>query len=286
MTAIKIQKLYPKDFPPQLNEIPGPPKILYLRGTLPPDGTVLLSVVGSRAHTPYGKSACEEIIAGLAGAPLAIVSGLALGIDGIAHRAALKAGLTTVAVPGSGLSTEVLYPFAHHGLAEKIIADGGALLSEFEPDFRATPWSFPQRNRIMAGLSKATLVIEAGERSGTLITARLALDYNRDVLAVPGSIFSESSRGVHRLLRQGATPVTSSADVLDALDLLPATEHCAVQRDVTDDEAAVLLLISEPLQRDELIRKMDMPTAAAQTILTAMELKGIITESLGLIRLT
>lgn len=284
MAAIKIQKLHPRDFPPQLKEIPEPPKALYLHGVFPPPETTLLTVVGSRAHTPYGKSACEEIIMGLAGMPIGIVSGLALGIDGIAHRAALAAGLPTIAVPGSGLSPSVLYPFQHQSLAEKIVSAGGALLSEFEPDFKATTWSFPQRNRLMAGLARATLVIEAGERSGTLITARLALDYNRDVFAVPGSIFSDASRGAHRLLRQGAVPVTSAEDVLDALNLRDAAPRRADRADITEEEAVILSLLNEPLPRDELVRRMNIPTAAAQTILTAMEIKGLISESLGTVQ--
>ncbi len=177
----------------------------------------LLCVVGSRDCTPYGKEVCERLVAGLAGFPITIVSGLALGIDSIAHRAALEAGLATVAVPGSGLDPRAIYPPGHARLAEEILVAGGCLISEFPPLENARPYFFPQRNRIMAGLCHATLIIEAEAGSGTLITARLTLDYNRDLLAVPGSIFSDFSVSCHDLIRDGATPITSPVDLLRAL---------------------------------------------------------------------
>jgi DNA processing protein len=143
----------------------------------------------------------------LAGYPIGIVSGLALGIDAFAHEAALRAGLYTLAVPGSGLGDQVLYPASNRRLADRIVDGGGGLLSELSPDTRAALWTFPQRNRLMAGMCAATLLIEAGEKSGTLITARMAVDYNRELLVVPGSIFSPTSRGCHQFLKLGATPV-------------------------------------------------------------------------------
>ena len=192
-----MKVLTPDEFPPSLREIPEPPEKLYLVGTLPPEDALWLAVVGSRKHTPYGKEACEKIIAELAGKNIVIVSGLALGIDGIAHEAALRAGLATVAIPGSGLDEKVLYPRTHLSLARRIVERGGALLSEFPPDFRATPYSFPQRNRLMAGVTRGTSITEGGGRSGTLNTARLAGDYTRDVLVIPASIFSRNSAGSH-----------------------------------------------------------------------------------------
>ena len=149
----KLEKLDPSEFPPQLLEIPEPPKELWVAGALPSPETVLLTVVGSRKYTSYGKEACEEIISGLRGYDIAVVSGLALGIDTIAHESAMRAGLKTVSVPGSGLDPSMLYPRANLQLAKRILESGGALLSEFAPDFRPTDWSFPQRNRIMAGLA-------------------------------------------------------------------------------------------------------------------------------------
>src|SRR3989338_991505 len=155
----EIRKIRKGDYPPQLLEIPQVPEELFVRGTLPQDDALLLCVVGSRKHTEYWKEVCEKILSELRGFPIVIVSGLALGIDAIAHRAALKAGLKTIAVPGSGLSPSVLYPRSHNSLAKEIVKRGGALLSEFEPDTPAAPWTFPRRNRIMAGLADAVLVI-------------------------------------------------------------------------------------------------------------------------------
>ncbi len=212
-------QLTKKQFPPLLNEIPDPPEKLFLRGALPKKNTKLLCVVGSRIATPYGQSVAFKLIEGLSGSNVAIVSGLALGIDAIAHKSALKAKLKTIAVPGSGLDDNVIYPASNRTLARTILESGGALLSEFEPSFKATPWSFPQRNRVMAGMSHATLVIEATERSGTLITSRLALDYNRDVLTVYGSIFQESTFGPHYLIKNGAIPVRNSDDILEVFGL-------------------------------------------------------------------
>src|SRR3989339_694012 len=214
-----IKNLLKSEFPPLLCEIPQPSKELYLRGNLPPQGTKCLAVVGSRNYTNYGKQVVEYLIGGLRGYPVSIISGLALGIDTLAHETALSAGLHTLSVPGSGIDDSVLYPRRNVGLARRILENGGGILSEFEPTFHATTWSFPQRNRIMAGLAHAVLLIEASEKSGTLITARLTADYNRELLVVPGNIFSENSTGVHQFLKLGATPVTSPEDILIALNI-------------------------------------------------------------------
>lgn len=281
-----IRKLTIAEFPPQLLELPQPPKTLYLTGALPPKEKILLTVVGSRKYTSYGKMACEKIILGLTGYPIAIVSGLALGIDTIAHRAAIEAGLKTIAVPGSGLSEKALYPASNLTLAKEIIAHGGALLSEFPPDFRATQWSFPQRNRIMAGLSRGVLIVEAGEKSGTLITARLALDYNRDVYAVPGSIFSDSAHGSNTLIKRGATPVASSADLLTALGFETEQENFAAKaakENANPEEILILELLQEPLPRDTIIQALGRPTHEINMLLSIMELKGLIKEELGCI---
>jgi DNA processing protein len=278
-----IRKLAAEDFPPLLREIPDPPKQLCLRGELPAPDTKLLCVVGSRRYTGYGRDAAEALIAGLAGYPVAIVSGLALGIDSIAHRAALATGLVTVAVPGSGIDDRAIYPRSHVGLSRDILLHGGALMSEFEPDFRARPESFPQRNRIMAGMSHATLIIEASLKSGTMITARLAADYNRDVLAVPGSIFSEQSEGTHLLLSLGAAPIRTSADILEALHI-DSEAPKAAPKNLSVQEQRVYDLLTEPMARDELIRNLDMPTSEATVLIMKMELNGLIIQHAGLIR--
>jgi len=277
----EIKKLEKKEIPERLREIPEPPEQLFVRGNMPDENTVMLCVVGSRKYSNYGKDACEELIAGLAGYDVTIVSGLALGIDSIAHKAAIKAGLKTIAVPGSGIDDKAIYPASNYNLAMEIIEKGGALISEFEPDFKATQWSFPKRNRIMAGMSRAILVIEAGEKSGTLITARLAVDYNRDVFVVPASIFAKGSMGSNRLMRLGATPVTSSEELLDELGFAGNNPTIGL---VSDDEAKVLELLKEPMTRDELIEKMGMEISRANVLLSAMEIKGMIKEIMGEIR--
>ncbi|TAJ14002.1 DNA-protecting protein DprA [Patescibacteria group bacterium] len=284
MTVVDIKKLSPKNFPPLLLEIPDAPKTLYLRGELPTPVTKLLTVVGSRHMSRYGKEVCEHLIQGLEGYPVAIVSGLALGIDGVAHSTALKVGLQTIAVPGSGLSDDVLYPRTHLYLAREILDAGGALLSEMEPDERATPYSFPKRNRIMAGMSHATLIIEATEKSGTLITARLASDYSRDLLVVPHSIFSDGGSGGHQFLKLGALPVRSALDILSAISIEPEGSKITEQQSLTGDEVRVLSHLREPYERDDLIRTLDMKTSDANILLAHMEMRGLIVESMGEIR--
>lgn len=283
----KITTIKPSSFPPLLAEITDPPEQLYMRGTLPDENNKFLCVVGSRKYSQYGKDVCEKLITGLAGYPVVVVSGLALGIDSIAHRAALTAGLTTIAVPGSGLGWNVLYPRNHTNLAKEILASGGALVSEFDDDFKATPWSFPQRNRIMAGMSHAVLIIQGAQKSGTMITARLATEYNRDVLAVPGPITAPASVGTNWLIRDGAIPITSSEDILEALHLDQQQTTNDQQRfeNLSESEQKVVGLLQEPLSRDELIRQLNMKTHEANTLLSAMEIKGLIKESLGEIHL-
>jgi len=279
---VEIKKLKPQNFPALLSEINDPPSTLYLRGTLPPPETKLLAVVGSRRMSRYGQDACEHLIAGLAGYPISIVSGLALGIDGVAHKAALKVGLHTIAVPGSGLSEEALYPRAHLMLSRNILDSGGALLSEMEPDEHAAPYTFPKRNRIMAGMSHAVLIIEAGVKSGTLITARLATEYNRELLIVPHSIFSEGGAGGHLFMGLGARPVRSADDILDVFDM--KKEEIKKSIELTPDEERVIEILSAPMPRDELIRALGVATGSANVLLTQMEIRGIITEFMGEIR--
>ncbi|MDZ4284913.1 MAG: DNA-processing protein DprA, partial [Patescibacteria group bacterium] len=238
-----LYQISEKQFPGNLAEIPDKPKKLYVRGNLPPPDHKLLAVVGSRRYSTYGKQAVEHILGGLAGYPITIISGLAIGIDALAHRSALDHRIHTVAVPGSGLDDSVLYPRQNAALARAILAAGGGLMSEFEPDFRATDWAFPQRNRIMAGMADAVLIIEAALQSGTLITSRLATDYNRDVLAVPGSIFSKNSAGTHLLISLGATPVTCAADVGMALHLASPVPTALEEMGLSAGEKALLELL-------------------------------------------
>jgi DNA processing protein len=282
-----IYKLKHEEFPEQLLEIPHPPQNLYIKGKLPPKDSIYLAVVGSRKHTSYGREICEKLIHGLKGYPIVIVSGLALGIDSIAHKAALDANLITMSFPGSGLDEKVLHPQSNVNLARQIVQKGGCLISELEPSWKATLYSFPQRNRLMAGICKAVLIIEAQEKSGTLITARMALDYNRDVLSVPGSVFSSCSRGTNMLIRQGATPVTTSEEILDALGFEIKKEEMTNEEkyaDCSKEEKKILSLLFEPVERNELIRLSGMPTNEANALLSIMEIKELIKEQLGEIK--
>lgn len=295
--SYQIQTLERKDWPPLLEEINQIPEKLFYAGQIPDWHRKLLCIVGARKNTGYGKEAVETLVTGLRNHPITIVSGLAFGIDSIAHRSAMQNNLPTISVPGSGLSLAVLHPQSHTRLAEEIIAKGGTLMNEFEPEFKATQWSFPQRNRIMAGMSHATLVIEAEKKSGTLITARLATEYNRDVLALPGSIFNTTSYGPHMLIRLGATPIRNSDDILEALHLQKENDNEnndskndeAKYFDCSEKEMLIIKLLIEPLPRDEILRqaqnKHQITVGETQTLLSLLELKGLIKETLGEIRL-
>ncbi|PIT96658.1 DNA-protecting protein DprA [Candidatus Campbellbacteria bacterium CG10_big_fil_rev_8_21_14_0_10_35_52] len=285
----EIKKLAPKQFPKLLREISDPPKQLFLKGVLPSDDMKFLCVVGSRKYSPYGKEVCEKLISGLKGYKIVIVSGLALGIDAIAHTAALDAGLKTIAIPGSGLGDKALYPNTNKNLAKRILENGGALISEFDENFKATIYSFPQRNRIMAGISHAVLIIEAEEKSGTLITSRLATEYNRDVLTVPSSIFSATSYGPHMLLRLGATPITKSNDILEALGFNFKDDNSRQNilfENLSEKEKKIVEILKIPMSRDELIARLSLPIQEINVILSAMEIKGIIKERMGEIRIS
>ncbi len=285
-----IQTLLPPDYPSQLREIPDPPEKLWIRGMMPASGTKLLAVVGSRALTRYGREACDVLISGLAGYPISIVSGLALGADAAAHKAALAAGLHTIAIPGSGLDDSVIGPQSNLGLAHQILKAGGALLSEHEPDYIAHPYDFPSRNRIMVGLADAVLVIEAGPRSGTLITARLTTEYNRDLLCIPHRIGDPHGFGAKVFLRLGAAHITESKHILEALHIeVSEAEHERIASDalvlgLTPSEKKVYALLENPVPRDELIRLTGMPASQALMTLIALELKGVAKEEFGLWR--
>jgi DNA processing protein len=316
------------EIPDRLKRTHPSPKRLYVRGNMPDFSRYkCLAVVGARKFSPYGAQACRELVMNLRGYPIIIISGLAIGIDSISHQAALDAGLITVAVPGSGLNDDVIYPKQKRGLAADIINQGGCLISEYPPDMRADVWTFPERNRLMAGLCDAVLVVEAEQKSGTLITARIALDYNKDVLAVSGSIFSTLSEGPHFLISQGATPIRTSRDIVEALGLiwyeneqleettspeeggsaltssLPESDSCRTKRsssraeppssgisltqtiDCSEKERELLTNLAKPQTRDELARASNMTIAELQTTLSLLELKGLITEEHGSIRL-
>jgi DNA processing protein len=296
------QKQYTKDeiryithLPPLLNEIPDRPKGIYVCGDeslLTRSDLTYICIIGSRRHTTYGFDVCKELIYSLKGMPIAIISGLALGIDTIVHKTALEVGIPCIAVPGSGLDPDIIYPKTNYSLASEIIEKGGLLLSEYEPAFRASPWSFPMRNRIMAGLSHAVLVIEGEEDSGTLITARLALEYNRDVLAVPGSIFQDTSKGPLSLIRRGAFPICSKEDLYDALNFPLILElkddlyHNEKYEQCSDEELSVLHLLKDPVSKDELLKQSKLNKSKLDVVLSILEIRGLIIEEMGYIKTT
>lgn len=273
--------VHKKDYPAKLLEIPSPPKELWERGTWPGSGTKFLAVVGSRAQTPYGRRVCEKFIEGLRGYPISIVSGLALGTDACAHKAALAAGLHTIAVPGSGLDDRVLSPRTNAGIAKDILDAGGLLLSEHSPSYEPRPYDFPSRNRIMVGLSDAVLMIEAGEKSGTLISARLASEYNRELLCVPHHVGDPQGFGAHLFLRLGATLVSDPFHLLEALGIPPATHISKAEILFEENEQEVYALLETPLPRDEILRISKLSPSDTLTALVTLELKGVLKEEFG-----
>ncbi len=195
--------------------------------------------------------------------------------------------MTTIGVPGSGLDWDVLYPRANVGLAREILSAGGALISEEKPEAKTMEYMFPKRNRIMAGLSHATLIIEAKEKSGSLITAKLTTEYNRELLVVPGSIFSTESKGTHQFLKLGATAVTSPEDILIALGIAKREGPLSLSElrdDLSESELRVIEIISSPLSRDVLLEALELPITEANVLLSTMEIKGLIVEELGVVR--
>ncbi len=286
-----IQYISKANIPERLARIHPPLRRLYCRGTMPDFNSYrCLAVVGSRQPSEYGDRAARALIRNLRDYPILIISGLAVGIDSIAHEAALEHGLLTVSVPGSGLDEKVIYPKSKLPLARRIVAAGGCLLSEYSSDEPTGSWVFPERNRVMAGLADAVLVIEASRKSGTSITARLALDFGKDVLAVPGSIFSSLSEGPHYLLQQGAIPIHSARDIVEALGLVWKDPEAEAQteakekkqslfNDCTNEEKGLLAIL--PSSRDGLIQSLKKPTHEVQMMLSLLEIKGIIREDAG-----
>ena len=268
-------------FPSRLQSIHDPPPGLFLRGDAPIEllERPSIAVVGARACSSYGSTVATSLGRELAAAGVVVVSGLARGIDAAAHRGALEAG-TTVAVLGCGIDRD--YPRAHAPLAAQIAATG-LILSEYPPGVEPAPWRFPARNRIVAGLARATVVVEARERSGALITADLALDEGREVLTVPGEITSQLSKGTNALLRLGATPVTCAADVLNAIGIEPAPlpEPPALAGPAARVRAVVA---DAPAAADELIRRTGLTAGELAAALAELELLGLVTQADGLYR--
>jgi len=276
INAIAIEdEIYPK----LLKEIFNPPQILYYKGRLKKGEDFNIGVVGSRKFSPYGRQAAEVISGELAKNGLTIVSGLALGIDSISHEAALSVKGKTIAVLGSSLERENIYPSLNRYLSDKIIDSGGAIISEFPLGTPPLKHNFPQRNRIISGVSLGTLVIEAGEKSGALITAHFALEQNREVFAIPGNIYSPNSAGTNALIKKGARAVTNASDIMESLNLNEVKSFIASKEIIpeTPEEKVILENLSrEPVHVNELIRTSKLDTKIINSTLTIMEMKGMV----------
>jgi DNA processing protein len=269
-------------YPQILLTISDPPPVLYIRGELRLEDAWAVAMVGTRTASVYGREAARVLATDLSRAGVTIISGLARGIDAQAHRAALDAGGRTVAVLGSGI--DIIYPWEHRKLAEEIVGHG-ALVSEYALGTKPEASNFPPRNRIISGLSRGVIVVEAGERSGALITADFAAEQGREVFAVPGGIFQRGSRGTNRLIRDGAQPVLSANDVLEVLNMTAVSEQVEAQMLLpTDATEAVLLeqLSDDPAHVDEVGRAAGLPIATVSSTLALMELKGLVRQVGGM----
>lgn len=279
-------RIYDKDdWPKRLLEIPRPPKKLWIRGKNPNLALKWLCVVGPRKHSDYGQAVCQKLISNLKKYPVGIISGLAFGIDSFSHQVALENDLATIAFPGSGLQDNSIYPKTHLKLAQEIVEKGSAIISEFEPDFKATHWAFPQRNRLMVGFAHAILVIEAREKSGTLITANMAIDYNKDILAIPGSIFSPLSIGTNKLIKDGAVPIRKFEDILEVLGIEKESSSPILDIEnlnLSDLEKKIIFTINEKNQsKNELCENLKIDIETINQIVTKLELEGLLTERDG-----
>ena len=271
------------DYPSLLRQISAAPPVIFVRGGFEPVDQWAVAIVGTRRLSAYGRLVAHDLATGLARNGITIVSGLARGIDGVAHRAALEADGRTIAVMGCGIDR--VYPPEHRDLAHAIVAGQGAIVTDFPLGTEPSSANFPARNRLISGLSLGVLVIEAGERSGALITARFALEQDREVFAVPGNINSPVSVGTNRLIQQGAKLVMGIEDILEELNLRMASEQAAAQVVLPDsaEEAALLSQLStQPLHVDDLGRLTGMPSYLISSTLTMMELKGMVQQVGGM----
>ncbi len=264
-------------YPPRLLEIYDPPVVLYGRG----DPDLLqkkgVAIIGSRRASSYGRSVASRLAGGVAAAGLVVISGIAAGIDGVSHQAAMEAGGLTVGVKGCGI--DQVYPKHHRGLEEKMV-EQGAVVTEYPPGTPPDASHFPERNRIISGLSMAVVVVEAGSRSGSLITARLAAEQGRDVMAVPGTVFSWGSQGPHRLIKQGAALVQDSSEVLEELGVEVGEgfhSHEVERDDLSREEKQVIdNLVEEPQHIDSICAACKMPVQVVSRVLLGLEIKGVV----------
>lgn len=280
--GIKVLTWQDAEYPARLKEIDQPPPVLYIRGEYLPEDLFAVAIVGTRRVTPYGRQVTEEIAAFLSANGITVISGLARGVDAIAHQIALRAGGRTLAVLGSGV--DKIYPPEHRTLAEQIIARG-AIISDYPLGTPPDASNFPPRNRIISGLSLGVVVIEAGETSGALITAEFAAEQGREIFAVPGSILAPQSKGTNKLIQNGAQPLLSGSDLMQALDLTRIGEKKSARKIIPADETEARLLNvlgSEPLHVDEIRNQAGLPIEKVSATLALMELKGMVRQVGGM----
>ncbi|MFA6251800.1 MAG: DNA-processing protein DprA [Candidatus Paceibacterota bacterium] len=279
---IKIISINDKNFPRELRLIKTPPKVLYYSGRLPSENEICLAIVGSRIPSLYGRQVCSEIGSDVAMSSATIVSGLAKGIDSLAHECAVRINKRTIAVLGSGIDKESFYPKENLRLAQEMLNNDGLIISEYPPGYKSTRYSFPERNRIIAGLSKAVIVIEAKEKSGSLITANIAKLQKKKVFAVPNSIYSPNSRGCNELIKNGAKLVTCGNDIFESLKendlplIYKDDKKIGVKGD-NDNERKLLEILEKsqsPLGIEKLIKLSKMSPADAISTITILEIKN------------
>lgn len=270
---IKEISIKSKKYPESVRHVVEPPDILFVRGELLPEDKTAVAIVGSRKCTAYGKQVAYDLAFALAKAGITVVSGMALGIDGEAHKGALDGGGRTIAVLGTGVDDASIYPQTHMALAKRILAQG-VIVSEFATGTPALPHHFPRRNRIIAGLTLGTIVVEADMRSGSLITARWALEQGKEVFAVPGPLYSRASAGAHALIQQGAKLITCVEDVLNELNIVPAAAQNGSNEQVTEEEKMILGVVEKgPAETDAIIAALDLPSHTVLSLLAMLELK-------------
>ncbi len=279
--SIEVLTWEDEAYPPYLKEIDQPPPVLYYRGTVLPEDDLAVAIVGTRNVTAYGKQLTKDTATYLTANGITVVSGLARGVDAIAHQTALEQGGRTFAVLGSGV--DVIYPPEHRTLAESIVAHG-ALISDYPPGTQPDGVNFPPRNRIISGLSRGTVVIEAGEKSGALITAKFSIDQGREVFAAPGSVLSPMSRGTNNLLAAGAVPLTSPTVILKNLNITQTRPSAEPVKPTLDaDEARILRALGQDtLHIDDLCGKLGTSVEKLTAELTMMELKGLVVRAKGM----
>ncbi len=278
---INFIKITDNAYPELLKHIYDPPFLLYYKGRLNLDQKIPLAIIGSRKHSYYGKQIADSIVPILAENHIAIISGMALGIDALAHKNALTKQGKTLAITGSGLDKDNIYPPQNRSLLDKIINSGGAIISEFPPGTPPLRQNFPLRNRIISGMSLGVFIIEAGTKSGTLITCKQALDQGREIFAPPGNIYSFTSKGTNNIIKQGAHVVTSPEDILNFFNIdlneNKTLNNKKKEEDYSPEECKILSFLStEPIHLNQLIKLTELDTSTVNSTLTVLEIRGVI----------